>query len=85
MQSPPAASATLIVQKPKIKTRKEGNVAAPTTANAFDIMPETETKAGNVSKGIAKHFLKRNFSGLLLKVTHNRYISQQPNCWQKLM
>ena len=58
MQSPPAASATLIEQKPKIKTRKEGTVAAPTNANAFDIMPGTETKAGNVSKGIAKHFLK---------------------------
>ena len=50
MQSPPAASATLIDQKPKIKTRKEGSVAAPTTANAFDIMPETETKVENISE-----------------------------------
>ena len=51
MQSPPAASATLIVQKPKIKTRKEGNEVAPTTANAFDIMPETETpQAKKISK-----------------------------------
>ena len=50
MQSPPAASATLIDQKPKIKTRKEGNEVAPTTANAFDIMPETETQAEKISK-----------------------------------